>query len=324
MNRDLERIKQLVLKQLSVCITKQETEELHTLCDGNARYRALVERMLSPQFLAEAALDKSGNHQAHYWNKLRRAAHLHMPLRYTLKRIASQWPHAAAILILVGFAVMGIWRDKAPAARHREASSMEAMVYIDGLDRPETICGVYDFATICQELKRKTGDKITAIGTRFIRLVVPEGKNYKLRLSDGTMIYMKEGSFFSAPTDFSHRNRKVYFTGEARMDIPRTANQQFCVYTGCGDISSPEGQLDINCMDGGHRVEVMVNEGRASVVNAHEAVALGSMHKALIDEDKRITVQTSRCTDPKSRWSADTDAERWMASAPDPQAYIKE
>lgn len=319
---DLERIKQLVLKQLTSQLNEQEAEELRTLCAANAHYRALVERILSPRFLEEAA--KSSHHDCENdWSRLRKAGHIRMPLRYTLQRAMQHWPYAAAVLILGAFAITGIWRDKARHTLSKETPTMEAFVYIDGLDQPEKIYGEYDFATICQELKQKTGDKIAALRTQYVRVVVPEGKSYKLRLTDGTWIYMKEGSFLSVPANFSNSNRRINFAGDAHMDISNAEHEQFYVYTGRGDILASQGQLDINCIAGGRRVEVMVNGGNASVVTSQGTIALSELHKAMVDENEHITVQASNCTNPQSRWRTTSAAEQWMAVAPNPLDYIK-
>lgn len=70
MKPQLERVKQLVMKQLTGQLTAAEERELERLVQTDSRGRCLAGRLLSPEFLSKAVLDHNKQAQAASWQSL--------------------------------------------------------------------------------------------------------------------------------------------------------------------------------------------------------------------------------------------------------------
>ena len=64
-------------------------------------------------------------------------------------------------------------------------------------------------------------------------VVVPEGKDMKLTLSDGTEVWLNANSRLAYPTVFNGRERKVELQGEAYFKVAHDSRHPFIVYA-CG------------------------------------------------------------------------------------------
>lgn len=62
-------------------------------------------------------------------------------------------------------------------------------------------------------------------------LFVPTGKDYKVVLSDGSIVHLNAFSSLRFPFSFDGKTREVYLDGEAYFDIATNASQPFIVHT---------------------------------------------------------------------------------------------
>lgn len=62
-------------------------------------------------------------------------------------------------------------------------------------------------------------------------LFVPTGKDYKVVLSDGSIVHLNAFSRLRFPFSFDGKTREVYLDGEAYFDIAANASQPFIVHT---------------------------------------------------------------------------------------------
>lgn len=62
-------------------------------------------------------------------------------------------------------------------------------------------------------------------------LFVPTGKDYKVELSDGTIVHLNAFSRLRFPFSFDGKTREVYLEGEAYFDVATRADQPFIVHT---------------------------------------------------------------------------------------------
>lgn len=62
-------------------------------------------------------------------------------------------------------------------------------------------------------------------------LFVPTGKDYKVVLSDGSIVHLNAFSRLRFPFSFDGKTREVYLEGEAYFDIAANASQPFIVHT---------------------------------------------------------------------------------------------
>lgn len=277
---DLERVKLLVVKRLAGMITEAEETELHNLMVADEHCRLLVERLLSGAFRAQAATDHHREDCRRSWHQLQRVLSGRKRTSYRM----GWWPYAAAAIVAgVVFGWIGLKKPLAADTVSLEAP-FEAVVYVEGLDAPQTIRDVYDFHAIRELLTQQMGHKLEARTTsQYTRVNVAKGKRYKVRLADGTWIYLNGESYLSVPASYSPSNRQIILAGDAHLDVSTGYDLPLRINTCCGDVRTLGGSLDFN---GGVRtrsIEVCMAQGNAEVVSLRERQKLSSQHRALVD-----------------------------------------
>lgn len=66
----------------------------------------------------------------------------------------------------------------------------------------------------------------------FHKIIVPAGRKYKVKLSDGTLVYLNAASTLKYPKQFStHGSRNVYLDGEAYFEVSHDSIHPFVVNT---------------------------------------------------------------------------------------------
>ena len=80
------------------------------------------------------------------------------------------------------------------------------------------------------QLNYKTVDAaLPASAVFYNTMTVPRGRTFKLRLEDGTMVWLNAGSTIRFPTAFTGNERKVEVTGEAYFEVTPRAGMPFTV-----------------------------------------------------------------------------------------------
>lgn len=65
--------------------------------------------------------------------------------------------------------------------------------------------------------------------TEYNMLEVPRGGEYKITLSDGTIVHLNSGSRLRYPVAFSNNSREVYLSGEAYFEVKKDVERPFFV-----------------------------------------------------------------------------------------------
>mgnify|MGYP000625959211 CR=1 FL=1 len=73
-------------------------------------------------------------------------------------------------------------------------------------------------------------------GIRFNELEVPRGGEYKVKLADGTLVYLNSATRMKYPVKFDGKERKVYLSGEAYFQVERDESRPFLVHTSRGCV----------------------------------------------------------------------------------------
>lgn len=66
-------------------------------------------------------------------------------------------------------------------------------------------------------------------GIRFNELEVPRGGEYKVKLADGTLVYLNSATRMKYPVKFDGKERKVYLSGEAYFEVAKDPECPFFV-----------------------------------------------------------------------------------------------
>lgn len=95
-------------------------------------------------------------------------------------------------------------------------------------------------------------------------VVVPEGKDMKLTLADGTQVWLNANSRFTYSTSFIGKERKVSLQGEAYFKVAHDAQHPFIVHAGDMQTRVLGTEFNVDASDASHPHVTLV-EGSVSV-----------------------------------------------------------
>jgi ferric-dicitrate binding protein FerR (iron transport regulator) len=111
--------------------------------------------------------------------------------------------------------------------------------------------------------KAGSGDRVVPV---YNTMTTPNGGQYRLRLSDGTMVWLNAASSIHYPTVFSGRERKVSITGEAYFEVAKNAAMPFIVQVDDREQVEVLGtHFNINAYDDEPSLNTTLLEGRVSI-----------------------------------------------------------
>lgn len=138
----------------------------------------------------------------------------------------------AFIIFLISFKL-----DKATPGSLYEARKQSAeIVVLDELDHEQVING--------NEIKLASSVKVERH-----TVVVPEGKDMKLILADGTQVWLNANSRLIYPTAFKGKNREVELQGEGYFKVTHDAYHPFIVKAGDMQTSVLGTEFNVNAFD---------------------------------------------------------------------------
>lgn len=286
----LERIKQLVVKQLTDRLDTQEEEELKALVQTDARCKRLAERLLSSPFLQKAVLDHNRAALSASWQKL----YARIGYRGGIFRSARVWKYIAstAAMLLLVFGGYVWWQSK----------ELEQQTIRPGITQAEILWPDGKRSTYMSDML--SGSFSPAVGTQaedtaravalspnlYTRIAVPQGGEYKVRLDDGTLIHLNAGSTLTVPVDFSAHNRRVNLSGEAYLEVAKDSLHPFRIETEKAHVVVLGTKLNVRCYDDEPCMSVTLETGRADLLAANQRQSLPVGHKAVIDSKGNIAV----------------------------------
>lgn len=239
-NQYSDRIVRLLQLYLLGNITEKERQELESWCEDAPRNRKLFEQICQEDlFSKEHAVYKEINDikALHVFEKRVR--------KVSPKYIGRWWKYA--VVLLFPILVVGSWKlmhetVQVPVVVSSVASvqpgcSQAVLVLDDGRkvflkeeeegviseDKEITVTGEKD-RLVYTSSEGKNVDEI-----RFNELEVPRGGEYKVRLADGTLVYLNSATRMKYPVKFDEKERKVYLSGEAYFEVAKDPERPFFV-----------------------------------------------------------------------------------------------
>ncbi len=150
----------------------------------------------------------------------------------TLWMIIASVAAIAFIIFLISFKL-----DKATPGSLYEARKQSAeIVVLDEQDHEQVING--------NEIKLASSVKVERH-----TVVVPEGKDMKLILADGTQVWLNANSRLIYPTAFKGKNREVELQGEGYFKVTHDAYHPFIVKAGDMQTSVLGTEFNVNAFD---------------------------------------------------------------------------
>ena len=140
-------------------------------------------------------------------------------------------------------------------------------------------------------------------------LSTPRGGQYRLKLQDGTNVWLNAGSSIRYPTTFLGKERKVEITGEAYFEIAKNADMPFRVSV--TDPIAGEKPTEIEVLGTGFDVNAYKDEadlkttlieGAIKVTSGAAAVTLKPSQQAIVSSGKAIQTIRLENTEQTIAW----------------------
>ena len=140
-------------------------------------------------------------------------------------------------------------------------------------------------------------------------LSTPRGGQYRLKLQDGTSVWLNAGSSIRYPTAFLGKERKVEITGEAYFEIAKNADMPFRVSVTdpvagekATEIEVLGTGFDVNAYKDEADLKTTLIEGAIKVSSGSAAVILKPSQQAIISTAKDIQTIRLDNTDQTIAW----------------------
>ncbi|PWV56256.1 FecR family protein [Chitinophaga sp. S165] len=227
-NRNL-KTEALIIAEITGSITDEERAELEELMKSSSDVRVLSENMhkvLEPKMkeisevrnTSAEKIIELGNARLHTRGRVRRMFTIAVSV-------------AAACMVGAFFAVFYFsGRDNGTEALFGKGQN----VWLDLDEKVIALSGQHGEINT-DELFTYNGDKTISIAgavgkTEAVKLIVPWDREYKIRLSDGTLVHMNSGSVLSWHPGFGNGKREVSLSGEAFFEVKENASQPFIIH----------------------------------------------------------------------------------------------
>jgi ferric-dicitrate binding protein FerR (iron transport regulator) len=116
-------------------------------------------------------------------------------------------------------------------------------------------------------------------------LTVPTISDYKIVLSDGTMVWLNSASSLKFPFAFSNTKREVYLTGEAYFEVAKNPAKPFIVHTEQTTVQVLGTSFNVNAYDQNNITTALV-EGSVKTWSGEQQVLLKPGFEAEFNQSK--------------------------------------
>ncbi len=235
-----DRIVRLLQLYLLGDITEEERQELEDWCKETPQNRNLFEQICQEDLFSKerSVYEKIDD------TKALRTFEKHVR-KVSTRGFGRWWKYAAVLLLPI--LVVGLWKlvyevEQVPVvtssvSQIQPGCSRAVLVLDDGRtvflkeeeegviseDKGIMVTGERD-RLVYTSSEGKNVDEI-----RFNELEVPRGGEYKVRLADGTLVYLNSATRMKYPVKFDEKERKVYLSGEAYFEVTKDPKRPFLV-----------------------------------------------------------------------------------------------
>ena len=235
-----DRIVRLLQLYLLGDITEEERQELEDWCEEAPRNRKLFEQICQEDLFSKERYVYEKIHDTKAFSVFEKRVR-----KVSSRSIGNWWKYAAVLLFPI--LVVGSWKlmheteqvsiVASSVAPIQPGCSQAVLVLDDGRkvflkeeeegviseDKEITVTGEKD-RLVYTSSEGKNVDEI-----RFNELEVPRGGEYKVRLADGTLVYLNSATRMKYPVKFDEKERKVYLSGEVYFEVAKDPERPFFV-----------------------------------------------------------------------------------------------
>ena len=249
------------LERLDQMVTEALLRDSATAPDADSEWQKLVARMSAN---SEESAPSAASPAIPYQEE--------PDQRFSLRALWTVVGTVAAIaLVVVLLNIKGIQKDQ--SSIYQAKAEPTDIVILDEQENERVVKGNELTLAQTQEVENHT-------------VVVPEGKDMKLTLADGTQVWLNANSRFTYPTSFTGKERKVSLQGEAYFKVAHDAQHPFIVKAGDMQTRVLGTEFNVDASDASHPHVTLV-EGSVSVSSVSH-----HMNKVIVPgEDAALNVQ---------------------------------
>ena len=171
----------------------------------------------------------------------------------------------------------------------------EVNYYTPPLERPQAILSFNDGREIrLTKEEQGTGwqKHIQAeVQSHHLKVVVPTGGEYYLKLSDSTEVWLNAKTVFEYPSAFAGDLREVFLSGEAYFEVATNEKWPFVVNTPKEIHVTVLGtSFNLAAYESDAHTVATLASGRVEVCSSRERVELVPGQQAVVDQDHRISI----------------------------------
>ena len=179
------------------------------------------------------------------------------------------WRYAAILIVLISIG-FGWYLSQSPSAQR-----VPNAVVLDINHEDQHILPAQGSKQITSKngvpLAEVTEDQITfieqpdtvKITQQFIE--VPYGKTYRVKLSDGSLVYLNAGSSLQFPNKFDGGTREVFLTGEGFFDISKNAAKPFIVHAKTMNVQVLGTRFNVQAYAEDQTIETALEAGSVKI-----------------------------------------------------------
>ncbi|UKJ07681.1 FecR family protein [Solitalea lacus] len=251
-----EDIEQLIIDQLTGEISSEDSELLIRFINEDEEVKELYGDYAESFRGAKAATFLSKIDQNAAWNKINSVMTPEVEMPKTVKFInLKRWLVAASVLLPLAIVTVFVLRNY--------FSKDQQFQFAQNKDNVKLILTTGESVALDQIAQNKTLNTATAVlhneqgalkyeskgqqhALNYNTLIVPRTKDYKIKLSDGTEVWLNSDSELKFPLEFGDENRIVYLKGEAYFKVTKNAEKPFIVKVNDVDVQVLGTSFNVN------------------------------------------------------------------------------
>lgn len=299
------RISRLFQLYLLGDITPQEQKELEAWCDQNESNRLFFENIQKENLLAQEHELYKNVDKVKAFSTFKQKTHVLNKKHKTVDIIS--WKYAAIFLLPLAIAAV-LWTNFKPeetpipqqVAIHSGAS--QALLILENGQKVALTSGDGNDSLIKNSNIVRKKDELIYTSTkqeqapqeiRFNELIIPKGGEYKVTLSDGTVVYLNSVTHLKYPTTFGDKERRVQLDGEAYFEVTKDSQHPFIVEVNGVEVKVYGTSFNVNSQQD-HKIQTVLVEGSIGIKiqSSGEEQIISPGEMAVFDEiPQNITIK---------------------------------
>ncbi|MBS0027580.1 FecR domain-containing protein [Chitinophaga sp. 22321] len=136
----------------------------------------------------------------------------------------------------------------------------------------------------------------------YNKMSTPRGGQYRLKLPDGTVVWLNAASSVFYPAAFVGKERRVTVTGEVYFEVAANANMPFIVKAGEVDITVMGTRFNVNAYEQEAVIKTTLVDGAVSVASTSTKYILKPGQQAQVKPNGSLAVMSNIDTEEIIAW----------------------